>query len=89
MMDKHPLAGKRVRLRTWDGDPLNGQINVVEDWWANVKGPQETSADESPAMLHYMVRSELCRLPVDELVVYGKVGALAYIVHEREIEAVA
>jgi hypothetical protein len=89
MMDRHPLAGKRVRLRTGNGDPLNEKFYVVEDWWVNVRGSLRTSAGENPAVLHYMSRAKAPGSPGDELIVYGKIGALGYIVHESEIEEVA
>lgn len=37
-MDKHPLAGMYVRLQTGYGDPLNGTLYLVEDWWLNLIG---------------------------------------------------
>jgi len=86
---KHPLAGKKVKLKLSDPktDPqkIHGKEMVIEDWadrvfkdsWMNMRG--------NPTALHYALRSGISGLPADDEVVYGKVGMFAYLVHNSEI----
>jgi predicted ATP-dependent serine protease len=90
MMDKHPLAGKRVRIKTKcdDLDHLNGKIMEVEDLWINVAGKSWMVCNGNPACLKFAIRSAFCDLPTDNNVLYGKVGLLGHLVHESEVEEV-
>jgi hypothetical protein len=83
---KHVLAGKTVILITKpDPDELNGKEFHVEDWWINVSGKSWTISRGNPACLKYAIRSSFCGLPVDEDVVYGKVGGFGHLIHQSEI----
>ena len=86
--EPHPLAGKTVRLKCGepDQDGLNGSEFHVEDWWIRVAGKSWMVCDGNPACLKYAVRSGFGGLPIDDKVVYGKVGVLGHLVHESEIE---
>lgn len=84
--DPHPLAGKTVRLHCKaDPDHLDGQEFRVEDWWTNVYGSSWMDAQGNPACLKYALRSAFSRLPTDNEVVYGKVGAFGHLVHVSEL----
>lgn len=84
--DTHPLAGKTVILKCKpDPDNLNGQKFVVEDWQINVLGKSWMICNGNPAALKYAMRSAFAKLPIDDEVVYGKVGAFGHIVHVSEL----
>ncbi|PQM51799.1 hypothetical protein C5U48_12790 [Mycolicibacter virginiensis] len=59
----------------------------VEDWWDRLAGGSWMFADGNPAAMAYAVRSAFKGLPIDNEVLYGKVGALGYLVHVSEIAA--
>jgi hypothetical protein len=80
--DSSPLAGKTVKIRA-DVTGLGGQEYRVEDWWQNVFG-QSWTTSQSPAAYAYALRSS--GGPVDDDVLYGKVGSLGHLVHVSEIE---
>jgi len=87
----HPLAGRTVRLpdRCGPGDPpgeLAGRHFRIEDWWDQVSGASWRETDGNPAALHYAVRAMVKGLPANDDVVYGKVGALGYLLHVSEVE---
>ena len=87
--EPHPLAGQTVKLTgvTIDGeaDPLYR----VEDWWDRVSGSSWMYAEGNPAALKYAMRSAMAHLPLNDEVVYGKVGPLGHIVHVNELETPA
>ena len=86
MRDTHPLAGKTVKLKVKGADPeLVGQEYRVEDWWQTVGEGSWMNAVGNPACLKYAVRSALCGLPIDDEVVYGKVGNLGHLIHVSEL----
>lgn len=84
---RHPLAGKTVKLK--DGIPpfINGEAAgakfTVEDWAVNVLGQSVWSANGNPAAMEYAIRS--VTLPIDNDVIYGKVGGFGHFVHDSEI----
>ncbi|MCW2768503.1 MAG: hypothetical protein JWO11_4462 [Nocardioides sp.] len=78
-------AGKTVKIRA-DVARLGGQEYRVEDWWINVFGASWMHADGNPAAMQYGIRSALGGLPLDNEVLYGKVGGLGVLVHISEIE---
>ena len=84
--DKHPLAGQIVILKCKpDPDELNGKEFVVEDYWENVAGKSWMVCGGNPACLKYAMRGALSGLPVDNEVVYGKVGPFGHLVHVSEL----
>jgi len=88
MKDIHPLAGKTVILKLKEGpdpDGLNGQEYRIEDWWIRVTGKSWMGAAGNPACMKYAIRSGLAGLPMDNEVLYGKVGGLGHLVHISEI----
>lgn len=80
-----PHAGQTVTIRA-DVAVLGGKEYRVEDWWENVAGISWMLANGSPAALQYAARSGFAGLPVDDEVLYGKVGGFGYLVHVSEIE---
>jgi hypothetical protein len=80
----HPLAGRMVRL---PGDiGFGGDEFRIEDWWDRIAGESWRDAEGNPAALHYAARVLAKRLPANDDVVYGKVGALGYLMHVTEVE---
>jgi hypothetical protein len=65
---------------------LAGRQFRIEDWWDHVSGTSWRDADGNPAALQYAVRAMVQGLPANDDVVYGKVGALGYLVHVTEVE---
>ena len=83
-MQTHKLAGQKVILNSVDQN-MDGQEFTLEDWWMNVHGSSWMTADGNPACLQYAIRAGFQRFPMDDNVVYGKIGGLGYLVHESEL----
>ena len=79
--ESHPQAGQTVTV--W----LNGEQYeyYLEDWWDTLTGGSWMHAKGNPAALNYAVRSAGANLPVDNEVVYGKIGPFSHLVHVSEI----
>jgi hypothetical protein len=85
-LDKHPLAGQTVILKCKeDPDKLNGKEFVIEDWWMNVSGKSWMFAAGNPACLKYAIRSAIAELPINNKVIYGKIGSFGHLIHESEL----
>lgn len=83
----HPLAGQTVTVRAdLHGDGPGAHAFRVEDWNDRVFGQSWTDLEGHPASLVYAMRSALGGLPLDNEVVYGKVGPFGHLVHVSEIE---
>lgn len=86
--EKHPLAGATVILH-----PVNPYEDVqesaeyrIEDWWDRVAGKSWMDCEGNPACIQYAVRSSIPNnIPMDDEVVYGKIGYLGYLVHVSEL----
>jgi hypothetical protein len=81
-----PLAGQTVKIRA-EVTGLGGQEYRVEDWWINVAG-ESWMFSGSPAAFGYAARSA-GSTPIDDDVLYGKVGGFGHLVHVSEIEVPA
>lgn len=79
-------AGKTVKIRD-TVLKIGGSEFRVEDWWINVAGMSWTVARGNPAALNYGARSGLFGLPLDDEVLYGKIGHFGYLVHVSEVAA--
>jgi hypothetical protein len=80
------FAGQTVRIKA-SAAGIGGREITVEDWCVNVLGQSWQTAGESPAALEYAVRSSVPPdLPIDDEVLYGKVGRHVYLVHVSELE---
>lgn len=90
MREKSELAGQTVKVRPKrDLENLTeGAEFRVEDWWENVYGQSWMTSDGNPAAMLYGMRTGIAQLPMDNEVLYGKIGALGYLVHMSEIEQV-
>lgn len=87
--EKHPLAGKTVKLKENINTPngeLGGQEYRIEDWWDRVFGKSWMFADGNPAAVIYAMRSGMKNLPMNDEVVYGKVGAFGHLIHVSELD---
>lgn len=84
MGEKHELAGKTVVLNSKSPE-LNGKEYKVEDFWTNVAEFSWMKGWGNPACLAYGVRVVTVELPLDDNVVYGKIGCLGYLVHVSEL----
>lgn len=62
-----------------------GDEITVEDYWDRVSGTSWTISDRNPAALQYGIRIGLAGLPLDDEVVYGKVGGYGRLVHVSEL----
>ena len=78
-------AGKTVKIRA-SATAIGGQEFRVEDWWQNVSG-ESWAFCQAPAAYQYAVRTA-GDTPVDDEVLYGKVGSFGFLVHVSEIEAI-
>jgi hypothetical protein len=86
MKENHPLAGKTVILNCKPcPDNLNGQQFEIEDYWENVAGKSWMDCNGNPACLKYAMRSAFAGLPMNNNVVYGKVGPFGHLIHESEL----
>lgn len=93
--EAHAFAGKTVILdlgeirngheRSPLVEEIAGQAFRVEDWWDRVSGGSWQLATGNPAAIKYALRSALCRLPLDDEVLYGKVGSYGHLVHVSEL----
>jgi hypothetical protein len=85
MKEKSPLASTTVKIV--EGE-LKGEMLVVEDWWENVYGKSWMVSDGNPAALNYAMRTGLqdFQVPLDNDVLYGKIGSFGHLVHTSEID---
>ena len=88
--EPHPMAHKTVKIKDGVTHPqvqnFGGADFRLEDWWDRVGGGSWMDATGNPAALVYAMRSGFAGLPVDNNVVYGKVGAFGHIVHVSELD---
>ena len=80
-----PLAGSIVRIKKDAKHPqipdFGGSEYRVEDWWDRVGGKSWLDCGNTACVV-YAMRG----LPVDDDVLYGKIGHLGHLVHVSEIE---
>lgn len=92
MRKSHKLAGQTVRIK--DGvthpqfDNFGGSEFHIEDYWDVLTGLSWMESRGNPACIIYAMRAAQNGLPVDDEVLYGKVGAFGHLVHTSEIELV-
>lgn len=83
--EAHPLAGKLVYLndkaKDAEGKSIKDVVYKIEDWWDRVAGKSWQVAEGNPAAIQYAVRAALNNIPLDDEVVYGKIGAFGYLFH--------
>lgn len=71
-------------------DPFNGPVEAgtkyhVEGYWDTLTGGSWMFADGNPACMNYAIRSAHGGLPLDNEVLYGKIGPFGFLVHVSEI----
>lgn len=74
----HPKAGQTVKLK-------NGSDFRLEDWWDRVSGQSWTISVGNRAALQYAERVGTEGLPMDDEVVYGKIGFFGHLIHVSEL----
>lgn len=89
----HPFARKMVRIKS---GALAGNDFYLEDWWDRLMAeehrgegagePVSWQHDSRIACTQYARRVIAENLPMDEEVVYGKIGALGYLIHVSQLE---
>lgn len=79
---KHPKAGQTVMIKRPGGQSIEYHL---EDWWDRVSGSSWMGATGNFACMAYGIRSAEDGLPIDNEVVYGKIGGSGAIVHVSEI----
>lgn len=77
-------AGKTYRLKSATPG-LDGQEFRCEDYWDRVSGKSWMDSEGNPAAMKYGIRSGLTGLPLDDDVVYGKIGSFGELVHVSEL----
>lgn len=85
--EKHPLAGQTVKIA--DHVPeIGGQSYIIEDWWDRLIGKSWGDCDGNPACIRYAIRTGVQQnpVPMDDEVLYGKIGAYGNLVHVSELE---
>lgn len=88
-----PYAGITVKVKDHVGaDPMTGsslaeQDFTIEDWWENVYGCSWMCSDGNPAALNYAFRVGVAayRIPLDNDVLYGKIGSFGFLFHVSEL----
>lgn len=85
MREKFPYAGMTVKIKSYVTE-IGGNDFTIEDYVENVTGKKWIFMDGNPAALQYAIRAGSSGLPVDNEVVYGKIGRLGYMVHISELE---
>lgn len=88
----HRWAGKEIRIKPaaplldMNSDVIDDDVYVVEDWWDRVSGGSWTTSP-TPAAFAYAMRTVVGRIPIDDEVVYGKVGAFGHLLHKTELHS--
>ena len=94
-MKTYEHAGKKLRIKkgagkSFTGELLDGKEFEAEDYWINIAGKTLWHCDGNPACLEYAVRTCDCRhIPIDDKVIYGKVGLYGHLLHESELEVIS
>jgi hypothetical protein len=72
----HPRAGEAVLVAS---GLYHGSTLLIEDWWDRIAGKSWMDCNGNPACLQYAIVSS--GDPIDDEVVYGKIGAFGVLVH--------
>ena len=87
--EQSPLADKVVRIKKHVQD-IGGEEYRVEDWWDRLGQGSWMESRKNFACRDYVERAVKSRPspPMDDEVLYGKVGLFGKLVHVTEIEEV-
>ena len=86
--EKFRFAGQTAKIRK-DIQKFGGADFTIEDYWENVNGGTSwMNSNGNPAAMMYAIRtgSQDFKVPIDNEVVYGKIGALGHLFHVSELE---
>jgi hypothetical protein len=89
MTDRKDYSGQTVTVQPVV--PLYGYDNTdpveyrVEGYWDEITGRSWMFAGSNVGAIGYAVRVGVGGLPIDDNVLYGKVGSLGYLVHVSEV----
>lgn len=78
------MAGQRMLIAK---GPNAGREFLIEDWWDRVAGKSWMHCDGNPACLTYAITLPVP--PLDDEVVYGKIGAFGVLVHVSFLTEIA
>lgn len=83
------FAGKTVKIKAGATHPqvpnFAGSDYEVEEYWDKLTGKSWMDSDGNPACIFYAIRAAENHLPMDDNVVYGKIGCFGHLVHVSEI----
>lgn len=84
--ESSPLAGKTINIKQ-EANHIGGQQITIEDYWHLVSGKSWKVSNGNPAAINYSMRTSLAafKVPLDDEVLYGKIGGLGYLVHVSEL----
>ena len=89
--EPHPLSGQSVVIRDGVTDRRDmvvaGAEYRVEDYWDRLTGKSWMYSDGNPAAMQYALRTGGQDIPLDDEVLYGKIGNLGHLVHVTEIKS--
>lgn len=88
--EQSPLAGTTVRIKKnsthLQVPDFGGSEYRVEDWWDRLQDKSWKVSYGNPACIIYSLRAESNNLPLDDEVLYGKIGSFGHLVHISEVE---
>lgn len=91
-MEKYKYAGKTMKVaqgagRAFNGELLDGREFIVEDYWINIVGKTWRYVEGNPAVVEYICRAMKKKTPppMDDDVVYGKIGPYGHLFHVSEL----
>lgn len=83
------FAGKTVTIKAGATHPqisnFAGSNYRVEEYWDKMTGLSWKDSVGNPACMIYASRVDANHLPIDDNVVYGKIGCFGHLVHISEI----
>lgn len=85
MTQRTNYAGRVVRVKNVSAPDAGVESYEVEAYWDDLTGKSWMFSDGNPAALKYAVRSGVAGLPLDNEVLYGKIGAFGHLVHVSEV----
>lgn len=88
-MKRQPFqfAGQTVKVKA-EIQKFGGADFRIEDYWENVSGMSWMNSNGNPAAMLYAIRtgSQDFHVPIDNEVVYGKIGGMGYLFHVTELD---
>ena len=84
--EAHPGAGKAVRIAS---GPYKDFTLDIEDWWDRIAGKSWMDCVDDPTCHAYAEERAMAKAPMDDEVVYGKIGLSGGLFHASWLEAAA